>query len=485
MAEIKHVSPNYYTLRQAVLYPEVANLGDAAKQAQLLTITPLIPSFTITESMNQASITGYLEVYDSVGLLENYPLRGEERLTLEVEDAMKNVRVWDLMTTKIDNIVISKINSMTMYRLHFTSYQSFLARNKVWTKAFRNQTITQIVAALFRESYTPPQAVFPEVVLKTSGQGEVFDTTKKMLISEGTEGYIRAAIPRMYTQEAMDFLVRRAYSATSPSTSFRFFESSNAFHFVTDEYLLKTAHAENRVFNMTAFDNIKRDGGELITEFNNLEEVVNTQRVDTIDDIYGGAYTNRVIELDTVRRIANLYERGYDYWAKRNEYFSNPDNENLLDRHDPTFMATYSRPDNAQQFLVVKDYDDYEQVAAFQNRGQTHFKDIIQNRIPFRKHLNSITVQAVGPARLDLVVGDVIKLNITEISAVGNKAQQNVQLTGHYLIRDITRFFEAEEGRNRYTLIKMDWAVDSTTNSPVDRDTLYNKVVERLGGLIR
>lgn len=203
MAELNHITPNYYTLRQAVLYPEVANLGQAQKQAQLLTITPLIPAFTINESMNSPMISGFLEVFDSVGLLENFPLRGEERLTLEVEDAMKNVRVWDLMTTKIDNVQISKINSMTMYRLHFITYQSFLARNKVWTKSFRNQTVTRIVGALFRESYTPPEAVFPEVVLKKTGLGEVFDTTKKILLSETSEGYVRVAIPRMPTQESI------------------------------------------------------------------------------------------------------------------------------------------------------------------------------------------------------------------------------------------------------------------------------------------
>lgn len=484
MAELNHITPNYYTLRQAVLYPEVANLGNAQKQAQLLTITPLIPAFTINESMNSPMISGYLEVYDSVGLLENFPLRGEERLTLEVEDALKNVRVWDLMTTKIDNVQISKINSMTMYRLHFITYQSFLARNKIWTKSFRNQTVTQIVAALFRESYTPPQAVFPEVTLKTFGQGEVFDTTKKMLQSEPSEGYVRVAIPRMYTQEAMDFLVRRAYSATSPSTSFRFFESSNAFHFVTDEHLFASARVENRVFPMTAFDNIKRSGAEFFTEFNNLESVNNTQRVDTLDDIHGGAYANRVIELDTVRRIANLYDRGYDYWAKRLEYTTNADSENLIDRHDPDFMVIYSRPDNARQFIVVKDYDDFEQVAAFQNRGQTHYKDIVENRLPYRKHLNSITVEAVGPPRLDIVIGDIIHLNITEISAASNKAQQNVQLTGHYLVQGISRVFEAEEGRNKYTMTKMDWALDSTNNTPVDRDTLLQGVVKRIQGLL-
>lgn len=463
---IPHTSPNYYILRQAIIFPEAGSLGVTEAQNQQLNITPMIPSFQIKEGMNQDMLTGYLDIYDSVGLLEKYPMRGEERLILEVEDAMQNVRVWDLFIYKIDNVNVSKINDLVMFKAHFITYQSFIAMNFIHTKAFKQMTVTDIAAKIFVDSYTPPGVTFPEIMVES--RGEVFNKTKKDLVIEPSDGFVRVVIPKMNTQDTMDFLQRRAYSATSPSTAFRFFESSTSFNFVTDEYLFRKATdpSDPRVFEMTASDGIRRDGEQMFAEFNNLEHVVNSNRVDTLDDLYGGTYRNRVIELDTVRRIANLREIGYEYFNKRGQYFTNVVGEQLLDRHTREFIDFYSRPDNAKQFLIVKDYDDGEDVAEFQNRGQPHYKDIVSNRLPFRKHLNSITVNATGPGRIDIVAGDVINLTITEISASGS-IQNNPQLTGNYLVKELVRDFVAEEGRNHYIIVKMDWGVNSSGNDPI------------------
>jgi len=473
-SNIQRTSPNYWKLKNAFLVPEIVNLG-VKTSVKGVDILSLIPEIRINESIDAGSmLTGWVEVYDSIGLLEGMPLRGEERLTLVVEDAMKNLRVWDLFIVKIDNVTVSKVNDMLIYKLHFMSFQSFIANNLVITKPYKQMTVTEIVSHLFEETYTPRGVTFPEYVPPSDAdQGEIFDTTKKGLITEASEGFVRLVIPRMTTTQAMNFLARRAYSATSPSAAFRFFESSTAFHFVTDEYLYKTAQQLQKIFYMTAIDNIVRDGSEFIHEFNNLEQITNSSRVDTMDDIHGGAYNNRVIELDTVQRIANLHQAPYNYWSNRNRYTTVSNNDRLVDRHTVEFMEVYSRPDNARTFTIVKDYDDWEEIAAFQNRGQTHYKDIVQNSVPYRKHLNSITVEAVGPPRVDITVGDVINLSITEINASGGTSK-NIQLTGDYIVKNLTRSFIAEEGRNHYTLVKANWAEDSTNNSLTSLDRINN-----------
>lgn len=429
-------------------------------------------------------LVGTAEVYDSIGLLEGYPLRGEERLTMQISDSAGNVRVWDFLVYKINNVKAHTVNQLMTYTLHFITYQSFLAYNRIITQSFRDLKITDIANTIFQESYNPSGAYIPPATLPANTIGENFDGTKKDLIVENTDDPVRLVIPRMDTQTAMNFLSRRAWNRESRSCSFRFFESSDAYFFVSDETLYRRGEEKERQFDFTFADKLLKDGTEYLDEWNNLDTLSNEHRVDTLDDIHGGAYRNRVLELDMVQRIANINDDGYNYDDVKGQYFPNTSKveETLIDRHTPEFIEAYMRKDNARRFLIAKDYANVADVASYSLSGDRYYKTIAENRLPFLKHLNSITVEAAGSPRLDINVGDIINLHVPEISGDTSKTvTENAQLSGKYLVMNLTRSFNKEEARNVYTMMKMTWsqadAFEGTVSTTVDMDRIRRRQI--------
>lgn len=478
------VSVNYYSLRGATLFPESVHLGAANVPDRTLDIASMIPRIDIHESVGSQMLMGTVEVYDSIGLLEAYPLRGEERLQLEISDSMNNLRIWDLFVYKIDNVKTQAVNKLVTYTMHFITYQSFLANTRIITQAFKNKKISEIAKEIFDESYNPTNDNLKSVSSKANSFNETFDGTKKDLVLEGTEGNVRLVIPRMTTQQAMDFLVRRSYSGFSPSCSFRFFESSDSFFFVSDEYLYERANTESRTFTFTFYDKIARDGMEFLQEINNLDTVKNSHRVNSLDDIHGGAYRNRVLEVDSMKRIANIKDEGYDYMKVRGQYFPNTADTNLVDRHTDEFVEAYARVDNARRYILSRDYSETADVSSYELAGERHYKDIIQNKLPFLKHLTSIAIEASGPPRLDIAIGDIIDLEIYKLAAdtSSESIPINKQLSGKYLVLGLTRTFNLEEGRNIYTMVKMNWNEgDSSTTSISNKVTSFTNLKRRLG----
>lgn len=449
----KKVNASYYNLNKAVLIPEIETRGlvDTVSQTD---ITGLIPALSFDETIENGIMVGSVQVLDTVGLLENFPIRGEERLILEIEDSTGNIRSYDLFVHSVSDVEISDTSDMTSYYLHFVSYQSFLAASKKIIRPFRNLTASQIASQLFDEYYTPSDVSYIDYTVSSNIGGQFFDATRKDFTVEDTDGNLRIIIPKMSTQQAMDLLAGRSFSSASPSCSFRFFESADKFYFVSDEWFMKNSP----VFDFTYYDIIPKDGLQFVAELNNLETLSNITRIDTLDDLYSGGYRNRVLELDIMRRQVNLNEEGYSYFDRREAYFPNRDPDFFQDRHTESFMDLFQTPENAKQFLIFKDFSEDSEKGQTQIRGNQMFKQIVENKVAFRNHLNSITVSATGPGRLDITVGDIVNLSVPLFNATTEEIKDlNTQLSGQYLVKDLSREMEREEYKNHYTLVKMNW----------------------------
>lgn len=474
MAENITPTVKHFAIRRAVIQPHLMTKGLNPGNNIPFDIAPMIVETIMSEGMTQGILMGYIKVVDGTGFLENYPLRGEERLTLELEDAVKNVRVWDLFIYKIDNIEVSHSNKMLIYTLHFMTFQSFMGVNSVLTVPYRGQTIANIANDVFLKHLWREKndEVFADVDVSKNNTLEIFDETRRQMVSEQTEGFTRLIIPRLNAIKALHFLALRAFSHRSPSTSFRFFETSSCYYFISDEELFRqNLKDEKHIFPMTFADNFVKGGPNFGEEFNNLTTFNNIKRIDTIDDIESGAYKSHVIELDllgsTVNFRPDLSPKGdFDFYRDMKLYkMADGSDIETGDRHTKEFMELYSRYDNAKQYIVYKDWDEGSDVAAYQLRGEQYFKEIAKRRVPFRRHLESLTVVSQGPGRLDIIPGDIIDVTIKDINADTEKVEDNKQLSGKYLVMHINRRFQLTEATNIYTLVKMNWETTVDTGN--------------------
>lgn len=422
-------------------------------------IANLIVGINIIESVSNDCIRGTLSVVESSGLLEDYPIRGEESLYLDLEDPLGNRVYYYMFVYKVDNLVTSFSNDQISYTLHFATRQRFVADQKRVTASF-NKTVSEIVESVFNTNY----------VISQSSRSHT-TSINKFLEVEDTEGSVKLIIPRMTPAQGIKMLESRAYSSKSPSCSFRFFESLAGFHFVTDEYLYRKAVDRGKIFNFSYADNISKDNSTFYMRMANFETFKNVSRVDTIDDLHGGTYRNVVISLDINNRVVDYLD--YRYAEKKDSYFAGLPETGNSDRHSGGFVDSTFTTENARRMIMVKDYVG-EQTG--QLRGEQFLAEIAANRLAYFKNINSIRVVASGPGRNDITCGDFVRVNIPEFKYATDTRKSNRQLSGVYMIESVTRIFDKDIYTNEYALIKRNWASSAPADSSTDNLTIYNGV---------
>jgi len=422
MSETDFVLPGHYKLLSAIIVSY-----DTQKQ---LEISNLIPSFSIEESLDNDSVRGVVSIYDTVGFLEDFPVRGEELLIMEVEDALKLKRRYEFRIYKVTNVRIKDTNDGLVYDMHFTSKWRYEAGKRRIIRPFEN-TIKDIVSLIF-------SAYYPE--------------GKDMLIEE-TDGIFRCVIPNYTPMQAMNFLASRAYSQTSPSCSFRFFENADNFFFVSDEYLIKLArdNPEN-IKEFMYSDALEKSGSQFLEQMKNIISIENSERVNTMIDLYSGAYTSNVIEIDLVKKVVE--NKRYRYDSSKYTAMSGLKAEGV---HSTRFTDDYFTEENERRYLVVKDYTSIGDTPS-NIRGEQYLVDIVQNRVAYRHHLNNTVVYAKTHGRLDLKAGDIIDLKIPNFSTGDRGREENRQLSGKYLVNDCKQVFIHDVHETALKLIKYDWS---------------------------
>ena len=476
MSTTNFVNPTYYNLQRAIIRSEFSNIGT-------FDITLLIPSLTITSSIDSETMYGTAHVIDSVGLLNGSgrrdPLRGEEQIIFEIVDSKtinENGGIGSALVEtpyrfvgfiyKIDNVQTKEVNDSMMYDIHFVSYQSFKAGTNEIIRAFIDKPVSTIAETIFKDYYKNDIGFIPP-------------DQRKELILEETEGVYRCTIPKMRPEEAMTFLTKRSFSSKSPSCLFRFFESSRGYHYATDEELYRLSETDkDRIFQFTYLDAIPNTLDFFDQQLNNFEVIENTKRVNSFDDIYNGAYRNKVYELDILSRQLNLLDNTnqYDYFDKRSKYKEAPaERQRLVDRHSNKFIDTIHRgsDDVQKKWLVIQNYTEGEKSGENAMQAETFYAEIISNRQAYSKHIESITVNAIGAGRMDITAGDIIELSVNDFEFANNGKdgafKENKHLSGKYIVKSVMHQMNKEEMRNLYTLIKRDWSQTESIFLEFDR----------------
>jgi hypothetical protein len=476
MTTSNFVNPTYYNLQKAIIRSE---FGPTVAEVD---ITALIPSLSITSSMESETMYGVARVIDSVGLLsgtgrgDKEPLRAEEQIIFDIADsktinenggaeagAVAEPYRFVGFIYKIDNVQTKEINDAVIYDIHFISYQSFRAGTYEIIRAFIDKPISEAANTIFTDYYASQETL-----------SFIPEPQRKSLFLEPTDGIYRCTIPKMRAEEAMGFLSRRAYSVNSPSCMFRFFESSRGFHFITDEKLYRMAsntsepgYDATRNFSFTYLDAIPDTLEYFEAQLNNLEVLENNKRVNSLDDLFSGAYRSKVYELDVLSRRLNLIDdtNQYDYFKERQKYLEVPKaSQKLVDRHTQKFINTVNSPETSPQkkWLIVQNYTEGESSVTNAMQAETYYAEIVANRQAYSKHIESITVEASGPGRLDITAGDIVDLSVKEFEfANGGETGEfieNKYLSGKYIVKSVTHSMDREIMQNSYVLIKRDWS---------------------------
>lgn len=430
--------------------------------------TPLdgiVTEINFSQSIEAAAFIGSIKVQDNIGRLENFPIRGEERLQLTVvaNDDIKNKRKLDLQIYRVDNITMNDANDGVNYYMHFVSRISFEASKRKIIETLKLNN-------LYPSASLAAQRIFSKYFSKTTDANDFtlpfgsrkfkIEKTERNFIVQPTEGIIRGIIPNYTPTEAMYFLSTRAFINDQgfTSCSFRFFETLDNFYFVSDEYLIKTATTQNEVLKLYYGPQVSKDAKDIHQQINNVERINYPVRVDSAVDMYSGGYTNSVLEIDFVRR---RFEK---------KHFNYLDDGKFLDTsgapikpesyiHTERYARDTFTQENAKRFHLYRDYSQPGDIPGSLASDQ-HLAEIVSKRVSYQHHLNATSINVSMKGRLDIRPGNVVNLNVFELSA-NSQRTSNPQLSGNYLVYGTEHSIKMSEGEDIFTnlrLSKYDWS---------------------------
>ena len=438
--EAKQPQAGFYTLKQFRIRPIFADVSKSFADKNLTDGTELnkvIVNWGITESMGSPYIHGFAVVHESSNVLKELPIIGEEEVIIQYTDYYKKTKTEIFFVYSVEEIEPeNSVNDrMLKYTIRFCSKQKLTSDSVEIRKSYADQTIAQMALALYDEYFrTGDNAIDKDIEI------------------EATDGTQTLVIPNMRPDEAMNFLTRRAYSSTSKSSSFKFFETREKYYFCTYEYLYDKyindvsddakAIANNLKFIYNTTDDNSGPGQNIAQQ--SVASVAFGTKVNSIADIKTGGYRRRVTELDYLTRTR--ITRDYDY---SNEFSQFTQIDTLKQTHTPEFINNYMQPDNAPETVLIADYP---QIGAnlgevkYQLRPyQYYFENYtIKPIIDYHMSVNALTTTIKG--RTELYPGQIIVLELYEFAqSLDDRRKFDTERTGKYMIVSINNSFNGDE----------------------------------------
>lgn len=414
-------------------------------------ISGLITQTAITQSIGSPTVKGNVVVQDNVGLLNSFPLLGEERLKLKIRDTSLGIdRTIEAFVYSIDNISPNTAVNGVNVTLNWITYTSFEMSKSVITKSYSTNA-SMIVQDIFNR-YVSGITSSAEQKLPFAGRRFSFKENKdKYLYIQPNESLIKLIIPRVNTVKALNMVASRCYATDSPSCMFRFFETLDGYYFVTDEWLIQRAIDQGKVKDLvySAQQNKTAQDEQEYT----IESLVNSTRANSGRDILSGGYRNRFTEIDLIRKSVEVIDYN---WLEDAEYIdmSGRKKKTSTSSHTTQFIEDTFTEDNAPSFLIFRDWTRSGDIPTTLNADQ-HISRIASNRVSYSSLFDTTTVQASLKGRSDIQAGHVVKLNIPELSA--GPVESNAHLKGNYLVTTVVNSIVNDVMSTSLQLVKYNW----------------------------
>lgn len=386
-------------------------------------ISNYITELYFSESINAPVMMGQMKLLDSYGLIDNFPILGEEIFNLTYVDFFGKEISQEFLIYSISDAVPGEQQKFMYYTLKFVSAHHFLDASRKVQKSYEDKTIKEMVQLIFDE-YLVDDIRFP----KTTNEIEIEDTVGEQTI----------VIPSLHPIEAITFLSRRAFSDVNKSSNYYFYQTREKFKMKTHEQMIKdgTKNAIEYTYDAALLANDIKDRS---AGMHNLLGLKIPNRLNTIRELASGAQLTDVIEIDFLNKqmLHNPYTySATDYTHNEKPPITLPHTEkfrqDFFELVDGTALA---RPSKSHMVFVDSD------------RPNQRYVDIIAPRVSNLYYYNEFTLEVEIYGRNDLFAGDIIKLNIYEFAQIVDNKQPefNKGFSGHWLVNTIDHIIDIDK----------------------------------------
>ena len=414
----------------------------------------IIQSFEIHESMKKGSVRGFAKMFDSVGLLQDFPLRGEEFVEIHYKDFYGSEHVDKMFLYSISDVraPVPSNPSRWEYTMHFVSRPKVFSENVRIRRAFagppanRQQggKISEFVKTVYDQYYGDlvSPAIFkngPEY--PSSGINIAPGDAKKLMLQE-TDGKHRLVVPNYTPEQTMNFFARRAYNAESFSQTFRFFENRKDYVFATTEYLQNTIYGGSPVFSQN-FRVDQTPEGQLELQ-SSIIDVDYGEVVNTINDINSGAYERAVYEMDVMNSIVEP-----KFYSFADNFKANNPDQKLY--HTDKFVR--ERIEKVSERWVIKDYSSEGMPSGPGVRYNTYYPEIYNKKGAHIYHNDKNKTVVTVYGNNQIVAGSSVYINLLKHQS-NDGAEPDVERSGLYIVESIENIFYENTYTQKLTITR-------------------------------
>jgi len=449
-------SPQAYEIEKAVLKsylsPDGA-VGDTESNQAQMDISNIITGVAISQSIDAVSFLVNVSVIDRANLLETVPLRAEETLDLTIltNDTGEKIEM-KLRVYEISDVTFGSGMNGTNYTMKCVSQTTYDATTRNITAPWQGK-IADGVQFFFNGYFGKVRDSETEGLPYNAKRFNIIKEPLGHLTVQDTDGIVEFIVPNIRPQSAMKFMATRSYNPNTPSQTFRFFERTDGYFFVTDEYFFKQ-NKEEYINLFYGIETPQVQNPELDTKRVDKLKIISTGR-NVPDHLYSGAYKSNVKEIDLVRGTVNTIHYDYTKDAK----FVDADGVQVKPKNSPhskDFIADTFTDENAKDMVLFKDYAGLGDIPG-SLRGEAHYATIAQNRIAYYHHIHDVQLSIEITGRSDIRPGKVVDLNIQSAS-LESGGDVSPQLNGRYLVSDTVHSYDKGSTTTNAKLIKLNWS---------------------------
>ena len=404
--------------------------GIRSKQKPI-NVAEFIERLTFSESINNPALMGEMKISEAQGLLDNFPIIGEELLTIRYIDFFGDEINQQFFVYSVSDAAPTTQQTILTYTLKFVSTHHLLDMSRNVQKSYQDKTIKEMI-----------ELIFDEYLVDTTR----FPNSNNEIEIEDTDGVQTIVIPSFSPIAAIDFLTRRSYSATNKSSNYYFYQTREKFKIKTHEQMIKDGREGAIVYTFDPAIQVD-DIATRNDAMNNILSFKINNRLNTMREISSGAMISDVVEVDILNKqfIFNPYT-----YRDNVQDFTHTD-KTIRFPHTEKFRQDFFEADGIPKSHMV--FIDAE-------RPNQKYKEIISSKISNRYYHTEFTVDVEIYGRNDISAGDIIKLNIYNFEAIIDKQPEfNKSLSGYWLIQSIKHDLDHDKSYKCFLRLSKDLAL--------------------------
>ena len=366
-------------------------------------VSSAMTALSIKEDIFTNSLSAKMAVVDTSDSLGVIEFEGSETFKVSFKSILEDDRIISLefRIFKINVEVDPNKNDIKVYSLHGVTPEHFKQSSMDINQSFK-MPIKKAVQTVFDK-------------LGSDREIEIDDTT-------GTYTYI---VPGMTPFESMSFFQRRAYDSRYRASLFSFYETVDGFKFKNLERTIDENRKEAIKYKYSptvrAGDNDPQ---------HTIENLKFPNNKDVLQKIKSGAYANAVREIDLMNQRINSTEvrikEDFATFVHLDDTAMSLDTKDLIDEHLNVINST--------KWINNIGIDDKR-------------KDLIPRRKFYLDCLSQVSLNIVVPGNSNLSVGQVIDLDLLELSGFTEEKLQEPKISGKYVITRVSHMIRGEEYR--------------------------------------